>query len=141
MRCLLLLVLLCIPAFAQSPEADVHKIFDDQIAAWNRGDLEAFMRGYWRSPDLTFFGNDSETHGWEETLARYRQRYQAEGKEMGKLDFKSLNITSLGSNHALARGRWHLVFKNGKEATGMTTLVLQKMPEGWRIIHDHSSGE
>jgi ketosteroid isomerase-like protein len=141
MRCLLLLVLLCLPAFPQSPEADVHKIFDDQIAAWNHGDLEAFMRGYWKSPKLTFFGNNTETHGWEETLSRYRQRYQAEGKEMGKLDFKSLNITPLGNEHALARGRWHLVFKSGKEATGMTTLVLQKMPEGWRIIHDHSSGE
>lgn len=147
MRRFLLLLVLCIAfsatALAQTSngEAAVRKLFTDQTAAWNRGDLNAFMQGYWRSDDLTFYGNNSAIHGWQSTLDRYIQRYQSGGKEMGKLDFKDFTVRMLGDNYALAHGRWHLVFKDGKEATGMTTLVVEHRPEGWRIIHDHSSGE
>ncbi|MEO8726927.1 MAG: SgcJ/EcaC family oxidoreductase [Acidobacteriaceae bacterium] len=122
-------------------QAAVRQLFTAQTAAWNRGDLDAFMQGYWHSPELTFYGNNSVTKGWQQTLDRYRERYQTGGREMGTLDFKDFSVKMLGKDYALAHGRWHLVFKNGKEATGMTTLIVQHRPEGWRIIHDHSSGE
>lgn len=139
MRKFLLFLLLALPLFAQSPAAAVKKVLDAQTESWNSGDLEAFMRGYWHSPQLTFYGNGSVTHGWEQTLERYKKTYQSSGKEMGHLDFPEFTIQALGPESALARGRWHLRFKDGKEATGMTTLVLRKLPEGWRIVHDHSS--
>ena len=64
-------------------------MLDTQVEAWNRGDLEGFMAGYWHSPELTFFSNGSETRGWQETLDRYKKRYQGEGHAMGQLDFQA----------------------------------------------------
>jgi ketosteroid isomerase-like protein len=116
----------------------VKKVLDDQVVAWNKGDLEGFMAGYWKSDKLSFFSGDKKTAGWQATLDRYRKRYQADGKEMGKLSFDELSIEMLGDGHALVRGRFRLQL--GTEApTGIFTLVLRKLPEGWRIIHDHTS--
>jgi beta-aspartyl-peptidase (threonine type) len=119
-------------------QAKVRKVLDDQVVAWNKGDLEAFMAGYWKSDKLTFFGGNTKTAGWQATLDNYRKRYQADGKEMGKLSFEELSVELLGDDHALVRGRFRL--RLGNEApTGIFTLVLRKLPEGWRIIHDHTS--
>src|SRR5947208_1960375 len=79
----------------------IEKVLTDQDAAWNRGDLEGFMKGYWHSPELTFYSGDTPRQGWDETIARYRQRYQGEGKEMGQLTFSDLNIELLGADAAL----------------------------------------
>ena len=116
-------------------------ILDAQVAAWNRSDLTAYMAGYWNSPDLVFFSNGQETRGWQPTLDRYRARYQGEGKQMGRLDFPLLDILPLGPEAALARGRWRLRMPDGRELTGMTSVVFRKRPEGWRIVHDHSSSD
>src|SRR5258708_14001935 len=88
-------------------QAEVQAVLMGQIDAWNRGDLEGYMAGYWKSPDLVFFSNGSETLGWQPTLDRYRSRYQGAGKEMGNLDFPQMEIVMLGPESAMARGRWH----------------------------------
>ena len=136
---LLLLFPLTLAAGEPAKEhAAVRRVLDDQVVAWNKGDLEAFMAGYWKSEKLSFFSGDKKTAGWQATLDRYRKRYQADGKEMGKLSFEELSIELLGDDHALVRGRFRLQL--GKEApTGIFTLVLRKLPAGWRIIHDHTS--
>ena len=119
-------------------KAAIQMLLDDQAAAWNKGDLKGFMAGYWKSPDLTFFSGKDRTRGWQATLERYEKRYQAEGKEMGKLAFEELSIEMLGDDHALVRGRFRLQLS--KEApTGIFTLIVRKLPEGWRIVHDHTS--
>ena len=120
---------------------DVRAVWTMQVEAWNRGDLEGFMAGYWKSPDLVFFSNGTETRGWQATLDRYRARYQAEGKQMGTLDFPQLEILTLGPEAAMARGRWRVKMPDGKESSGMTSVVFRRLPEGWRIVHDHSSAE
>ena len=120
---------------------DVHAVWTAQVEAWNRGDLEGFMAGYWKSPDLVFFSNGAETRGWQATLDRYRARYQADGKQMGSLDFPELEILTLGPEAAMARGRWRLKMPDGKELTGMTSVIFRKRPEGWRIVHDHTSSD
>ena len=120
---------------------DVQAVWTAQVEAWNRGDLDAFMAGYWKSSDLVFFSDGAETRGWQETLDRYRARYQAEGKQMGTLDFPQLDFSMLGTDTALARGRWRLKMPDGKELSGMTSVIFRKLPEGWRIVHDHSSAE
>ncbi len=143
------------PRVAALPRALVHieseaesiqavcTLLDDQVAAWNRGDLVGYMDGYWRSPQLTFFGGGNVTMGWDETLARYRRRYQGEGKAMGTLTFSRLQIELLGREAAMARGRWTLHFNRPAaagptELAGLFTVLLRHLPEGWRIIHDHS---
>ena len=122
-------------------ERAIRIVLDRQTAAWNRGDLEGYMRGYWKSPDLTFYSGGTITSGWEATLERYRKRYQSEGKEMGRLDFPEETIDLLGPDAAVVYGRWHLVLSGKKETGGLYTVVMKRLPEGWRIVHDHSSSE
>jgi beta-aspartyl-peptidase (threonine type) len=123
-----------------SLEEGIKHLLLSQVEAWNHGKLDQFMQGYWQSPDLTFFSGATETKGWEPTLARYRQRYQSEGKEMGKLEFQDLKIDLLSRRAAVVTGRWQLTMSNGKQPHGLFTLVLKRMaPEGWRIVHDHTS--
>lgn len=132
--------------FAQSelekpltPNQAIEKVLSDQVKAWNKGDLEGFMAGYWQSPDLSFYSNKSITHGWQQTLDRYRSRYQSEGREMGKLTFKDLEIEILSTDNAFVRGKWQLELKT-ETVGGLFTLILKKFPDGWRVIHDHTSG-
>jgi beta-aspartyl-peptidase (threonine type) len=116
----------------------VRQVLDSQVAAWNKGDLKGFMAGYWRSDKLTFFSGDKIEHGWQATYDRYQKRYQSEGREMGKLSFSDLDVQMLGDDTAWVRGRWKLV--TSKETPGgLFTLIFKKFPEGWRIVHDHTS--
>jgi len=117
---------------------EIRAVLDSQVAAWNRRDLEGFMRGYWHSPDLTFYSGGTTVSGWESTLDRYRKRYQSEGNEMGKLDFSDLKIELLGPSAAFVRGRFHLKMTTG-EQSGIFTLTFRKFAGGWKIIHDHTS--
>jgi ketosteroid isomerase-like protein len=141
----LLLILLFLPsaALAQSGadvlKADIRDLLSRQVDAWNRGDLEGFMAGYWKSPELSFYSGTSVTHGWEPTLKRYREKYQGQGKEMGKLDFFDLRVELLAPDAAFVRGHWQLQMKSGQQPSGIFTLILRKFRDGWRIIHDHTS--
>jgi beta-aspartyl-peptidase (threonine type) len=136
-------VLLLSPLFAASSAdaAPVRAVLDAQLAAWNRGDLDAFMETYWKSPDLVFQSNAATTRGWQATVERYRKRYRSEGREMGQLRFEELEVQVLAPGVAFARGAWRLAFREGKTAQGRFTLLLRERPEGWRIVYDHSSGE
>jgi len=122
-------------------EEGIKHMLVSQIEAWNHGKLEAFMQGYWRSPDLTFFSGTSVTKGWEPTLLRYRQRYQSEGKEIGKLAFEDLVIDLQSRRAAVVTGKWQLTMSDGKQPHGLFTLIVKRMPLGWKIVHDHTSGE
>jgi beta-aspartyl-peptidase (threonine type) len=133
-----MILLASVVTFAQTP-SDVRKLLDDQTAAWNRGDLDGFMQGYWRSPDVTFFSGDTIVRGWDGTLQRYKDRYQSGGKEMGKLSFSDEKIEMLAPDAAMVTARWHLEMSDGKRLEGLTTLLCKHMKEGWRIVHDHSS--
>ena len=135
---LLFSLLISCALLAQTPDG-LRKMLDDQTAAWNRGDLEAFMQGYWHSPEVTFFSGDTIVKGWEPTLQRYRDRYQSGGKEMGRLSFSDEKIDMLGSDAAVITARWHLQMSDGKKLEGLTTLLCKRTQEGWRIVHDHSS--
>jgi ketosteroid isomerase-like protein len=122
-----------------APEAEVKQTLDAQVAAWNKKDLAGYMAGYWKSDALTFYSGGTITRGWQATLERYQKRYQGEGKEMGTLEFRELSVEPLGPKSAIARGRWHLAMTAGKELEGLFTVIFKKLPEGWRIVHDHSS--
>ncbi|MFO0013159.1 MAG: YybH family protein [Planctomycetota bacterium] len=114
----------------------MHAILNRQAEAWNRGDIEAFMGAYWKSPELTFSSGGETTRGWDDTLARYRKRYP-DTAAMGKLAFSALETQMLGRDAALTLGRWEL--KRQEPARGNFSLVWRKVDGTWRIIHDHSS--
>ena len=124
---------------ADNVSSAVEHVLRMQQDAWNRHDLDAFMEGYWKSPDLTFFSGAKESRGWQATIDRYRATYQSAGKEMGKLEFSELKIEPLGPDAAFVRGTWQLTMTDGKTPHGRFTLVFRKFPNGWKIIHDHTS--
>ena len=131
------------PLFGKPPdthEADraaINAALKAQQAAWNRGDGDAFLVGYWQSPELTFSGSNGVSRGWDGVLARYKKNYPNR-ETMGELNFSDLEFRFLGSDAALVLGKWHLKREIG-DIGGVFTLVWQKFPEGWKIIHDHTS--
>lgn len=139
-------VLLAITAVAtisrESPAApaaqeQIQAVLDMQQEAWNRGDVQAFLQGYWHSPDLTFSGSGGITRGWDGLLERYHKAYP-DRAAMGQLTFSGLEFRELGPKAFLVLGSWHLARTSG-DIGGVFTLVFQRFPDGWRIIHDHTS--
>jgi beta-aspartyl-peptidase (threonine type) len=132
-----------LPALAEDPtqesKAAIEQILNTQRDAWNHRDLEGFMKYYWNSPDLTFFSGAHNTTGWQGALERYKKTYQGDGKEMGKLEFYDLRVEPMGADSAFVRGAWHLTMNDGKTPHGLFTLIFHRFPEGWKIIHDHTS--
>jgi beta-aspartyl-peptidase (threonine type) len=124
--------------------ADVVAVLERQRDAWNRGDLEGYMDGYLRSPDLVFTSGGGVRRGWDETLARYRARYGAAPGAMGRLGFEILDVRPLGAAPAAAPtaavvlGRWELT-GTPEAGGGVFTVVMERTPSGWRIVHDHTS--
>jgi ketosteroid isomerase-like protein len=120
-----------------TPAAEIQRVIRAQESAWNRGDIEAFMNGYWRSDETVFISGDEVTRGWQKVLDRYKTKYSDRAK-MGTLTFSDLEITSLISDSAVALGSWKLKRAND-EPHGRFTLIFRKFPDGWKIIHDHTS--
>jgi ketosteroid isomerase-like protein len=121
-------------------EAEVQAIsavLEAQVAAWNRGDLAAFMDTYWRSPDLRFASGDTPVRGWADALRRYRADYP-DRTDMGELRISDVEITILAPDAATAFGRWRLA-QATESPGGLFTLVLRKIDGRWLIIHDHTS--
>jgi beta-aspartyl-peptidase (threonine type) len=112
-------------------------VLNAQQAAWNRGDVDAFLVGYWHSPELTFSGSSGVSRGWDGVMARYKKNYP-DRAAMGQLDFSELEFHWLGRDAALVLGRWHLKRDKG-DIGGVFSLVWQRFPEGWKIVHDHTS--
>jgi ketosteroid isomerase-like protein len=147
-----LALLLCFLAFAPTTRAqtsnlktatqlelDVVKVLLRQEAAWNRGDLDAFAEGYKNSPD-TLFINTQIQRGYDSMLAAYHHNYPTK-ESMGTLAFTDLEVHPLGDNFAACLGRFHLERskKNGGNADGLFSLVLEKTADGWRIVLDHTT--
>src|SRR6476660_2585300 len=120
-----------------SDRAAIIKALTDQQTAWNQADIDTFLKIYWRSPDVTFSGASGIVHGWDAVLARYKNAY-ADSQAMGQLQFSQLEFRFLGPDAALVLGHWHLTRTKG-DVGGVFSLVWQRFPEGWHIIHDHTS--
>ena len=138
----LLGLLLFVPlkmAYAQSPDSAIKQVLDDQVSAWNQGNIDGFMSGYKNSPATTFVGKTVQ-HGWQKVLERYKRNYPTK-EAMGTLDFSDLEVRMLDAEHAVATGKYHLARSaaGGGEASGVFSLVWEKSAEGWRIILDHTS--
>jgi ketosteroid isomerase-like protein len=112
-------------------------VLKNQQFSWNNGDVDAFLEGYWHSPELTFSGTSGIARGWDAVRARYKKSY-ADRAIMGQLEFSDLQFRFLGPDAALVLGHWHLTRAKG-DIGGVFSLVWQRFPEGWRIIHDHTS--
>jgi ketosteroid isomerase-like protein len=135
-------MLLAITVFAAPEQAadavtEIRSVLQAQQDAWNRGDIDGFMNGYARLPSTVFISEDTVRRGWEAVCDRYREKYSNRSK-MGTLTFSDLEITPLSSDAAMASGSWNLKRAND-QPHGRFTLILKRLAEGWRIVHDHTS--
>ena len=117
--------------------AEIQSVLTAQQDAWNRGDIDAFMNGYAQSASTVFVSEDKITRGWETVRERYRVKYSDRAK-MGTLRFSEIEVTMLSPDAAFVLGRWRLKRAND-EPHGRFTLIFKRLPEGWRIVHDHTS--
>jgi len=120
-----------------NPVAEIQSVIRAQQDAWNRGDIDVFMNGYARSSSTVFVSEDEVRRGWETVRERYRQKYSDRTK-MGTLAFSHIEVTMVSPDAAVVLGRWSLKRAND-EPHGRFTLIFKRLPEGWRIVHDHTS--
>lgn len=128
------------PSFALAgadPAGTIRDVLSRQEAAWNAGEIDGFMAGYARSPETKFVSGDEVTLGWKTVRDRYAKKYNSREK-MGRLTFSGVTIMPLCEDAALALGSWRLERKDD-QPHGKFTLLLRKLPEGWRIVLDHTS--
>jgi uncharacterized protein (TIGR02246 family) len=127
-----------ITAFGQSKdETAIRKLLDTQAKAWNNGNIEAFMKGYWENDSLMFIGQSGVTYGWTNTLKNYKKNYP-DTAAMGKLSFDIITVKKLSDKYYQVVGKWYLQRSIG-DASGHYTLLMQKINGEWVIIADHSS--
>jgi ketosteroid isomerase-like protein len=140
MKISLLLLVAFIPLFVFSQDKDaesIRTILSTQVEAWNRGNIQEFMHGYWQSDSLKFIGKSGITFGYKQTLANYRKNYSDTAK-MGKLFFELLEIKRLSGEYYFVVGKWFLKRSVG-DVGGMYTLLFRKINGKWVIVVDHSS--
>ncbi len=142
--CVLFLAM-TVSTFAQSKDGKaksaILKVMEEQTAAWNKGDIEGFMQGYWNSPDMRFVSGDNVAKGWQAALDRYKKSYETKAK-MGFLTFSDVDITVISKDSAVVLGSWNLDREvNGVKDNphGKFTLIFRKFKDGWKIVHDHTS--
>jgi ketosteroid isomerase-like protein len=125
------------PKQASSAVSEIRSVIRMQEDAWNHGDIDRFMNGYAHSRHTVFVSEDTVTRGWETVRDRYREKYSDRAK-MGFLTFSDLEVRPLSPDSAVALGRWEL--QRAKDRPhGRFTLIFRRLPEGWRIVHDHTS--
>ena len=141
LSCLTVAVIASTSIRAEPPKnaivSEIESVLHAQQDAWNRGDIDAFMNGYWRSDETVFVSGDDVERGWQKVLERYKKRYSDRAK-MGTLSFSNLEVTPLSDDSAVVLGSWQLRRAND-EPHGRFTLIFRRFREAWRIIHDHTS--
>lgn len=125
------------PKVAQDADTAIRSVLAAQQAAWNRQDLAGFMAGYARGDQTRFASGGDVTRGWQTVFDRYARRYGT-AEAMGRLNFSAVEVTVLGDDSAVAFGRWELE-RSADRPWGLFTLVFRRLPEGWRVVHDHTS--
>ncbi|MFM2326864.1 MAG: hypothetical protein RIR31_1066 [Bacteroidota bacterium] len=135
---LLLLITISSTLSAQSKdELTIRKALNEQLTAWNAGDVNRFMLTYWTSDSLMFIGKNDITYGWQNTLESYKKGYP-DTAAMGKLDFDILHVKRLSVLYFFVVGKWHLTRSIG-DVGGHFTLLFKKIKNKWVIVSDHSS--
>jgi hypothetical protein len=128
---------LAVSAQANKDEKEILQILDNQNKAWNRGDLDGFMKGYWENDSLMYIGKSGVTYGYANTLASYKRNY-GDTARMGKLTFRIVHVKKLSSQYYQVVGQWGLIRSAGNVG-GYYTLLFRKIKGEWVIVSDHSS--
>jgi ketosteroid isomerase-like protein len=117
----------------------IRAVLDSQSTAWNNGDIDGYMQGYWQSDSLLFTSGGNMERGWRAARDKYRQSYSTREK-MGVLTFSGIEVHELSGESAWIFGHWMLERQKDRPH-GVFTLIMRRFPDGWKIIHDHTSAE
>lgn len=134
---MLLAACAAIPPDSAADDSQIRGLLAEQSAAWNRGDIDAFMQGYWNSEQLRFASGDNVTYGWAAANRRYHDHYP-DHSAMGQLVFSDLEVELIGADAALVFGRWALQREHDRPH-GLFSLLLRRTADGWKITRDHTS--
>ncbi|MCA9692709.1 MAG: nuclear transport factor 2 family protein [Myxococcales bacterium] len=126
--------------FSDADRETILNVLERQRLAWNKGDLDEFMRGYEDSEALVFASGGEFRRGYPEAERRYRARYGDDPSTMGTLEFEVVNVRPLGPDAAVVLGRWRLT-DTPQAGEGVFSLVFLDSGDGWRIVHDHTSAK
>jgi uncharacterized protein (TIGR02246 family) len=132
------IVLFCSTFLIADTKSEIAALLEQQDQAWNRGDLDGFVKPYDDTGKLVFIGSSGVIRDPQALKEKYEKKYKVAGADFGKLTFSDLQVEELSKDLALVWGRWQVEQKESKSA-GWFSLILQKTAAGWRIIHDHSS--
>jgi len=134
----LLLLLLSFVSYSQSKdEKQIRQLLSSQTKAWNRGNIDEFMNGYWNNDSLMFIGKSGVTYGYINTLNNYKKGY-SDTAQMGKLTFDLLQVKKIAADAYFIVGKWFLKRSVG-DIGGHYTLLFRKIKGNWVIVADHSS--
>jgi ketosteroid isomerase-like protein len=126
--------------FSESDRDAVLGVLEGQRAAWNSGDLAAYMAGYERSEKLVFTSGAKIRRGWQETHDKYEARYGGDSSTMGHLEFRIDELRPIGADGAVVLGHWELT-ETEQAGSGVFSVILLRGDEGWKVIHDHTSSD
>jgi len=134
---LLCSLLLAFGNLGDTPSDEIRRVLDVQAEAWNRGDIAGYMEGYWKSDSLVFTSGGTVNKGWQATFEKYSAKYHTK-ERMGTLVYSDIEVVLMSEEVAWVLGKWKLVRKSD-QPEGVFTLIVRRFPEGWRIVHDHTS--
>lgn len=120
-----------------SDEKAIKQVIEKQTEAWNKGNIEEYMKGYWQSDSLVYIGKSGPKYGYRTALENYRKNYP-DTTAMGKLRLELLQLKKLSPEYYFVIGKWNLQRSVG-DLGGYFTLVLRKIKNNRLIISDHSS--
>ena len=133
----ILLLVACGQKFnREDEEKAIRNLLKIQETAWNNGNIDEFMKGYWKSDSLMFVGKNV-TKGWNATIERYRKSYP-DKEAMGRLEFAYYGFKFVDNTSCLVTGKYHLIRTND-DPGGMFTLLFKKIDGEWIIVYDHTS--
>lgn len=142
---ILIVLFACCTAYGRvaaqsSPDvATIRHILDTQVSAWNKGNIDDFVKGYWNNDSLMFIGKNGPEYGYTLLLQHYKKSYPSSGA-MGTLVFDHLIFRRLSPQYYFVVGGWHLHRQgNGGDVGGTFTLLLRKISGVWKIVVDHTS--
>ena len=128
------------PAAMSAAQTEIVRLLQESAAEWNRGNLDGFIHPYADSPTITYMGANGVVRGKPALRQEYASTWFRGGRPAGQLSFSDIEVRMLGPEHALSIGKWKVVLaSNNQERTGTFSIIWQRRPEGWRMVHDHSS--
>jgi hypothetical protein len=124
------------PADSKLEESSIRELLLRQEVEWNKGNIDGFMEGYWKSDSLMFIGTNI-TRGWNDTMERYKRTYP-DKETMGQLTFTYYDFKFIGNDACLVTGKYQLR-RTKDDPAGMFTLLFKKIDGKWLIVYDHTS--